>query len=57
MGNAMLRSIPFGFDLREYYTVVPPFDRLVFGIGKEASIANLLVYVLLAVSVPARAAI
>lgn len=31
----MLRSIPFGFDIREYYTVVPPFDRLVFGIAER----------------------
>lgn len=35
MGDAMLRSTLFGFDLLEYYTVVPPFDRLVFGIAKR----------------------
>lgn len=35
MGNTMLRSTPFGFDFLEYYTVVPPFDRLVFGIAKR----------------------
>lgn len=35
IGNARLRSTLFGFDLLENYTVVPPFDRLVFRIAKR----------------------
>lgn len=59
MGDAMLRSTPFGFDFLEYYTVVggTSFRSTGLRYSREASIANLLVYVLLAVSVPARAAI